>query len=76
VHVGSPSSPEILQELLRVADGRPQANGDALWDEWSEPRWCVMHYGNIGSLVVFVVVIFWPALWLRADIRRAKAARS
>jgi nitrate reductase NapE component len=62
-------SPQDLEAMLHVADGRPTAQDERRTIEWRS--WQVLHYANWASLAVFLVVALWPIVWLRQELRAA-----
>jgi prepilin-type N-terminal cleavage/methylation domain-containing protein len=64
IQLGSPVDPDLVRQVVRVADGLPEQPDDAALEAWRGRRWRVVHYGNFLRLGCFLVVVLWPSFRL------------
>jgi prepilin-type N-terminal cleavage/methylation domain-containing protein len=62
--LGSPADPELVRQMVRVADGLPEQADETTPEAWRTRRWRVVHYGNYLRLGCFLVVVLWPSFRL------------
>ena len=60
----SPRDPHEVQEIA-AASNECSLNSNRVPVVPRTRSWRVIHYGNIGRLIVFIVIALWPIRWIR-----------